>query len=100
VEYCVFGLPRPDAVILLDVPVATSQQLIARKPQRTYTDKAADLQEADRGYLDHVADVYRTLAQSRDNWHTIDCVIDGELQSVEQIGEAIERVVRDVRRES
>src|SRR5690606_25094396 len=55
-EFEVYSLPQPDLTLLLDLPAATAQQLIARKSARSYTDKTADLQEADTGYLQRVRD--------------------------------------------
>ncbi|OAI51422.1 thymidylate kinase, partial [Planctomyces sp. SCGC AG-212-M04] len=61
-EFDVNQLPRPDLAILLDLPASTAQTLIAKKNARTYTDRAADLQEADAAYLEEVRQVYLALA--------------------------------------
>lgn len=84
VEYDLFRLPRADRILWLDVPVAQAQQLIAKKSQRTYTEKAADLQEADAVYLQQVRDVYQELSHDP-SWRRIP-VVDGErLRSLEEI---------------
>lgn len=62
IEHEVFGLPRPDLYLLLEIAPATSAELVARKGERDYTDKAADLHEADRAYLAACAAVYDELA--------------------------------------
>ncbi|HAA48654.1 MAG TPA: dTMP kinase [Planctomycetaceae bacterium] len=80
VEYDVFNLPRPDAVIWLDVPPQVSRQLIEKKAPRDYTDKAADLQEADFEYQLGVHQVYQSLASSRSHWNRIDGLLEGTLQ--------------------
>jgi dTMP kinase len=85
VEYGLFGLPRPDRVILLDIPVAWSQELIGTKAPRTYTDRQADLQEADTVYLERVRQAYLELARDDPAW-TIIPVTDGDrLRSVDEI---------------
>jgi dTMP kinase len=89
IEHDIHQLPRPDLTLLLDLPVATAQTLIARKAARDYTDKKADLQEADAGYLAAVRDVYAHLATSRPGWQVIDCLTAGQLRSVEEIGEDV-----------
>ena len=37
IEFGIFGLPRPDVVLLLDLPVPVARQLIAQKTARNYT---------------------------------------------------------------
>jgi dTMP kinase len=78
IEYGVYRLPTPDLVIWLDMPVATARQLIARKPARRYTARAADLHEADVDYLERTAEVYRHLATRGSNWRAIACCPSGE----------------------
>lgn len=93
VEYDVFQLPHADLVIHLDLPAETAQELIAKKSKRDYTDKAADLQEADRDYLDSVRLSYLDLAAKEDSWRTIS-LLDGErLRSIEEIGDQIAALV-------
>jgi dTMP kinase len=85
VEYGVFGLPRADLVIHLDLPAETAQELIAKKSKRDYTDKAADLQEADRDYLSAVRHAYLDLATTEPNWQTVS-LLDGErLRTIDEI---------------
>ena len=93
IEHDVFALPRPDLVLLLDLPVSVAQTLIAAKQPRSYTDRKADLQEADSEYLERVREVYQTLADSNSHWITVDCMKDGELQNVAAVGDSIWRIV-------
>lgn len=83
-EYGIFGLPRPDLVILLDASAEVSQSLIARKAQRDYTDRAADLQEADVNYLAGVRSAYRELAAER-GWAIVPVSDESGLRSMEAI---------------
>ena len=69
--------------------------MIAAKSKRSYTDKAADLQEADAGYLQRVREVYLQLAQSPD-WKQISCVINGEVRSMDAITADIVNAIRGV----
>lgn len=84
VEYDLFRLPHADRVLWLDIPVAQAQQLIARKAQRTYTEKAADLQEADASYLQQVAEVYRELSNDP-TWRRIAVTNGEQLRTPEEI---------------
>ena len=93
IEHNLYDLPRADQTIFLDVPVRHATQLIARKAQRTYTDRAADLQESDAEYLQKVHDVYRQLATDGTGWSRIDCLCGDEIKSMDQIaGEVLQAV--------
>jgi dTMP kinase len=84
-EFEVNHLPRPDLAILLNLRASTAQTLIARKNARSYTDRAADLQEADGVYLENVRQVYLDLAGSSPGWRVVDVEQDGEVRPIEQI---------------
>lgn len=89
IEHEVFHLPRAQLVIHLDLPAETAQMLIARKAKRDYTDQAADLQEADREYLDSVRSAYLKLAEQESDWTTISLLDEDRLKSIEEVGDEI-----------
>lgn len=93
IEYDVFRLPQAQLVVHLDLPAETAQMLIARKSKRDYTDQAADLQEADRDYLDSVRQAYLELASSEANWSTISLLDESRLKSIEEVSDEIWSVV-------
>lgn len=93
IEFDVFGLPRPSQIVLLDVPVEIAQRNIAAKKPRSYTDKSADLQEADAVYLQRVRDVYLQLAAADANWQRVESVRNSEQRSITEIGDDILRRV-------
>lgn len=81
-EYDKLGLPRPDCVLYLDVPLARSRELL---DQRYHGDAAKrDIHERDAQYLErcHAAAQY---AIARCGWRRIDCMRAGALRSVEDI---------------
>ena len=98
IEFTIFGLPRPDIVLLLDLPVGVAQELIARKGTRQYTERKADIQEADSKYLEGVRTVYHDLARSDPIWATIACCDGTRLRSVEEIAELVWQAVAAARR--
>lgn len=63
-------LPKPDRVILLDVPVATSQRLMAKKKKDQF--------EKNTNYQKKVAEVYRHLSKGKE-WRSIECTQGGEM---------------------
>jgi dTMP kinase len=97
IEFEVFGLPRADLVLLLDLPVPKAQELVLQKSARSYTHRAADLQEADADYLQGVRDVYLELARHGPEWQLIPCCADNRLRTVEEINDEIWEAVAKAR---
>jgi dTMP kinase len=93
-EYEIYGLPRADRVILLDLPVNLAQQLISRKAKRDYTDKAADLQEADATYLSQVRSMYVELATTDPTWLVVEVSHGERIRPVSDIAVEVRRVVQ------
>ncbi|MDB5345721.1 MAG: tmk [Schlesneria sp.] len=93
VEHQLYGLPQADCTLFLDVPVQHATQLIALKAQRAYTDRAADLQEADSAYLQKVHDVYTLLAAEGTGWARIPCVESDRIKPVEEVAGDVRRVL-------
>jgi len=98
IEFTIFGLPRPEIVLLLDLPVSVAQQLIARKGARSYTEQKADIQEADARYLEGVRAVYHELAKSDPNWKMIACCDGTRLRSIEEVSDLVWQAVEAARR--
>lgn len=88
-EYEEHQLPRPDLVIYLGMPVATSRKLTEGKEAREYMDNVAqalDVHERDNDYLSEVAALFRaTVSHRPDTWKLIECMRDGVLRSPEDI---------------
>jgi dTMP kinase len=86
VEYGEFGLPRPDLVVLLDLPAALARALVERKPVREYTTLTADIHEEAGDHLASAREVYLELAR-RDpgSWHTVAVAGPDGVRSVEAV---------------
>ena len=67
-------MPRPEVTILLTTDVVLSNELIARKGRRDYTQESHDLHEAARDYMSTVAEVYAGLAATDRGtaWYELD----------------------------
>jgi len=90
VEFGEFRLPRPDLVVLLDLPPAEAQTLVAQKAARSYTDMAADIHEEADDHLAAAREVYLELAAGdRQRWHTVECRGSGGLRTPESIAAEI-----------
>lgn len=79
-EYEVLGIPRPNAVVYLRVPVETSLVLLTEKRAQKNVALGAvarDTVEEDRNYLERSHETANWLAAREANWHIIDCA-EGE----------------------
>lgn len=95
IEFEVYGMPRPDLTILLDLPVSLATELVHRKNPRVYTDQKADLHEADADYMEAVRSVYQTLAATRLNWHLIPVNEESTVRQIDRIEDEIAKIVND-----
>jgi dTMP kinase len=95
-EYELYGLPRPDLVVLFDLPARDAAGLIALKKKRDYTDSAADLQEADTDYQESVRSAYLELSTGPE-WRVVEVTRDGQVRPPEVIAaEVFEAVSRQI----
>ena len=89
-EYGILKLPKPNLIIFLRVPAAISYELVLKKSERKHLEgKKQDIHEADIEYLKKVEQTYLELAQQDKDIRTIECVVNGNLLSVEQIQKQI-----------
>ncbi|MFA9262738.1 MAG: dTMP kinase [Undibacterium sp.] len=97
-EHGVFGLPRPDRIVYLDVPVEVSQKLLSLEEQKR---KKVYLK---KGQKDQAESNPKHLAESRENalrlvkklnaWTKIDCAQKGEMLTREAIAEKVWQVIK------
>ena len=90
-EYDRMGLPRPDLVVLLDMPVELSEQLMRKREQSTGTH--ADIHERDEDYLKKCRDVALHAAKYY-GWRTVSCAKNGAIRGVEDIHEEVYAIVK------
>lgn len=79
-EHTIFGIPRPDLVILLDVPHSISIELMKNKDagkKKEYSNQAIDRVEQDHQYqLNARESGIKMLAN--DSWKRVSCTDDGK----------------------
>lgn len=90
-EYDRMGLPRPDLVVLLDMPVELSEQLMRKREKSAGTH--ADIHERDEDYLKKCRDVALHAAKYY-GWRTVSCAKDGAIRGVEDIHEEVYAIVK------
>ena len=96
-EYGVFGIPRPDATLILHVPARLAQELVAQKAAREYArGKSHDLHEEDVLHLEAAERTYLEMCGLFDGFELIECAPDGRMFSPEAVHELIWEQVRSV----
>lgn len=92
-EYEKLGLPRPDRVIYLDMPVEISQKLIS---DRYHGDEGKkDIHESHLEFLRQAGECAR-FAGEKLNWKIISCARDGAPRSVEEIHREVFALAQNV----
>ena len=81
-EYDKLGLPEPDLVIFMDMPVDISQQLLSKR--YTGTDRKKDIHEANVSFL-HDCRKAAFFAAKELGWKIVSCAEDGRARRVDSI---------------
>lgn len=92
-EYDRLGLPRPDAVLYLDVAPEVSQKLMEKRYGGDNSKK--DLHESNLRFLLSCRESALYAAEKR-GWRMIDCCEQGEMKSVERIAQEIEEALKEL----
>ena len=92
-EYDKLGLPRPDAVIYLDVEPAVSQKLMEKRYCGDNSKK--DLHESNLQFLLSCRES-ALYAAEKCSWQIINCCFDGDIKPIGQIAEEIENKLKGV----
>lgn len=94
-EYGLFGVPKPDKVFFLNIPPVVSQKLIKDRENKYSHEKQKDIHEKDEKYLQQAYDNACYLI-NKYNWDEINCTIDGNLRTIEDIHEEIYSKVQEI----
>lgn len=92
-EYELLGLPRPDLVFYLDLPVELSEQMLRKREADTHT--KADIHEGNRAYLEQSRRAGHLAAQTC-GWQVIRCDQGGAVRPAEDIHEEIYQAVQRI----
>ena len=88
-EFTRMGLPKPDLVIHLDMPIELTRALMHKREQET--DTTADIHEKDVAYLESCRETARQAAAFY-GWTTVRSDENGALRPIEDIHEEIYRL--------
>lgn len=90
-EYEKIGIPRPDAVIFLDMPVEISQKLMTQRYNGDEGKK--DVHESNVEFL-HRCRKSALYAAEKQNWYVVPCSEGNEPRTIDQIKDDIQKIVK------
>ncbi len=93
-EYSVFSIPKPDLNIILNVPASAAIQLLGmRKEDQNHTDV---MHEGSKEHLINSYKAYLEIARLFPNTKLVECVINNELLTPDQIHNKVWELVRRI----
>ena len=96
-EFGLFGIPKPDCMVILAVPPGIAQRLILKKHRREYIKGGRrDLHERDRQYQARVLRVYRELPQFDRSIRLVECAEKGMLLSKQAVHRKVLAAVKGI----
>lgn len=98
-EYEIIGIPKPDVVIYLDVPVEVSLELLTNKRAEKNAmlgGAQKDTVEEDRQYLENSHTTARWLSKHESNWRFISCMGESGLRTREDIHADVVKIFKSL----
>lgn len=94
-EYKKMNIPVPDLVIFLNMPTEMAVKLMAERKNKITGEEKKDIHEQDINYLKKSYENACEIARKYE-WKEIKCVDEGRLKTIEEIGEEVYSIVRDI----
>ncbi len=92
-EYNKIGIPKPDKVIFLDMPIEVSQKLLSKRYEGDESKK--DIHESDTEYLERCRKA-AVFTANFSGWETIPCSENGEARTIEDIANDVLNSVLEI----
>lgn len=101
-EFEVFKIPRPEAIIYLHLPILLSLKLIEDRKKtdkqgaRKYLEGKKDLVEQDIKYLAESRESAIKIVRTNNSWIKVECSKDNEILSREEINNRVYKVFKNI----
>ncbi|HRH26252.1 MAG TPA: hypothetical protein PLF31_02180 [Candidatus Paceibacterota bacterium] len=102
-EHGVFKIPRPDAIVYLNLSVTLGQKLLAEKhaaealkSKKKYLGTSKDQAETNVDHLEKSRQSALSIVKKNNAWHKIECENNGEILSREAIHAEVLKVVSKI----
>lgn len=93
-EFELYGLPKPDCVVFLNLSPIISQKLMADRANKFTGDKQKDIHECNHEYLKKCYDNSLEIA-NKYSWKMVKCNEGEELKSIEDISDEVYEIVKE-----
>ena len=94
-EYNKLGLPTPDIVIFLNMPIWAAKTLMKNRANKITGTSAKDIHERDTDYLDKSYNNAMYVAK-KFGWTIVNCTDGERIKSLEEIQEEIQKIVEKI----
>lgn len=94
-EYKHFGLPKPDAVIFLNMPPETAAELMAERANKIDNSAKKDIHESSSDYLKASYNNAVGIAEKL-GWKNISCINESGIRTIEDISGEIMNITESV----
>lgn len=94
-EYNIYGLPRPDVTVFLDMPPEYGVKLMKDRVNKSTGDSQKDIHESDIDYLKKSYE-NAVYVSERFSWKRVSCVRDGNVRSIEDINDEIYKIIKEL----
>ena len=92
-EFKLYGIPVPEEVFFLKMPPEKALELIKDRENKFTHEEKKDIHERDKN---HIVDSFYAACEVANeyNWYTVECVKNGNIRSIEDIGEEIYKQIK------
>lgn len=94
-EHKIYGLPRPDVTIFLDMPPEYGIDLMRDRLNKSNGEDKKDIHESDFSYLKKSYD-NAMFAANKFGWKCISCVKNNQIRSIKEIHEDIYSITKEL----
>ena len=94
-EYNIYGLPRPNITVFLDMPVKWRIKLLSERPNKVTGGEAKDIHESNEEYLEESYN-NAVYAAEKFGWERIICANENGVRTVEDIHNEVYDKVKTV----
>ena len=89
-EFQIFGIPKPDLILFLNIPYRIGQGLVIKKGSRGYLGGVRrDIHESSKSHLSAAQEQVFDLVKKYSKWKRIDCVKRGDLLSKKEVADFV-----------
>ena len=92
-EFKLYSIPVPEEVFFLKMPPEKALELIKDRENKFTHEEKKDIHERDKN---HIVDSFNAACEVANeyNWYTVECVKNGNIRSIEDIGEEIYKQIK------